>query len=86
MEESQEDIVVSTNTDKFVLKGRPCEFSAFAYVPPMRNDPPERTVYNSEKKKNTIHTQHLTECFIKTMILTTNCIDVTESLVLLSRK
>ena len=50
MEESQEDIVVTTNTDKFVLKGRPCELSAFAYVPPTRNDPRERTVYNSEKK------------------------------------
>ncbi|XP_052060685.1 uncharacterized protein C5orf49 homolog isoform X2 [Mytilus californianus] len=38
---------VKTETDSFTLKGRSCELSAFAYVPTQRNEPPERTVFNT---------------------------------------
>ncbi|XP_074646155.1 cilia- and flagella-associated protein 90-like [Tubulanus polymorphus] len=41
---------VETETDTFVLKGRSCELSAFSFVPADRNDPKERTVFNTDKK------------------------------------
>lgn len=40
---------VKTDTDKFTLKGRSCELSAFAFVPTKRNEPAERTVFNTPK-------------------------------------
>ena len=41
---------VKTNTDDFYLSGRPCELSAFSFVPTQRHDPPERTAFNSLKE------------------------------------
>ena len=41
---------VKTDTDNFYLHGRSCEISAFSYVPTSRNDPPERTAFNSFKE------------------------------------
>ncbi|XP_063441433.1 cilia- and flagella-associated protein 90-like isoform X1 [Mytilus trossulus] len=46
---------VKTDTDKFTLKGRSCELSAFAFVPPKRNEPPERTVFNTPKNMDYEH-------------------------------
>jgi len=43
---------VQTETDKFYLHGRPCELSSFSFVPTHRNDPPERTAFNSFKEDN----------------------------------
>ncbi|KAH3778566.1 uncharacterized protein C5orf49 homolog isoform X1 [Dreissena polymorpha] len=40
---------VKTETDEFYLQGRPCELSAFSFVPTSRQDPPQRTVFNSKK-------------------------------------
>ncbi|XP_060597518.1 cilia- and flagella-associated protein 90-like isoform X2 [Ruditapes philippinarum] len=48
----QHGIIVMTETDNFKLKGRPCELSAFSFVPTERHDPPQRTVYNSRKPEN----------------------------------
>ena len=36
--------------DSYTLVGRPCEMSAFSFVPTERNLPKERTVFNSDKK------------------------------------
>ena len=41
---------VETDTDTYTLVGRPCELSAFSFVPKERNVQKERTVFNSEKK------------------------------------
>ncbi|XP_048745286.1 cilia- and flagella-associated protein 90-like isoform X2 [Ostrea edulis] len=46
MAEPQE-IKVETDTNSFTLKGRPCELSAFSFIPIEREDPPERTVFNT---------------------------------------
>jgi len=46
-EEMAQTINVNTDTDSFTLKGRTCELSAFAFVPTERNEPPERTVFNT---------------------------------------
>lgn len=45
-------IAVKTETDEFYLCGRPCELSAFSFVPTQRHDPPERTAFNSRKPEN----------------------------------
>ncbi|XP_013382418.1 uncharacterized protein C5orf49 homolog [Lingula anatina] len=52
-EEEKDDkiIRVSTDTDEFVMRGRPCELSAFAFVPTERNVPKERTYFNSERQE-----------------------------------
>ena len=57
-------ISVKTETNEFYLQGRPCELSAFSFVPTKREDPPERTVFNSlkpvgETKKFKSYSQHL---------------------------
>merc|ERR1711893_52857 len=52
MAQNQDEILVKTNDNEFILKGRPCELSAFSYVPPSRNDPKERTFYNSDQKEH----------------------------------
>ena len=43
-------IIVNTNGERFVLKGRPCELSSESYVPPRRMIARERTFYNTEPK------------------------------------
>ena len=51
MEEKQaRAVAVKTDTDEFVLYGRPCELSAFSYIAPNRHLPKERTYFNVEKK------------------------------------
>ena len=35
--------------DKFELKGRPCELSAFSFVPPRRLHDKNRNFFNEEK-------------------------------------
>lgn len=42
-------LAVQTETDDFYLQGRPCELSAFSFVPKQRCQPAERTVFNSVK-------------------------------------
>ncbi|KAL4234198.1 hypothetical protein ACF0H5_005851 [Mactra antiquata] len=50
LEQNKEhSLTVQTDTDCFKLHGRPCELSAFSFVPTSRNDPPERTAFNSMK-------------------------------------
>ncbi|XP_061166653.1 cilia- and flagella-associated protein 90-like isoform X1 [Saccostrea echinata] len=49
MAEPQE-IKVETDSNKFTLKGRPCELSSFSFIPTERDDPPERTVFNTPKQ------------------------------------
>ncbi|WAR12268.1 CE049-like protein [Mya arenaria] len=49
-------IAVSTETDNFYLHGRPCELSAFSFVPTSRNEPAERTVFNSKKPDTSLGT------------------------------
>ncbi|KAJ8303078.1 hypothetical protein KUTeg_019474 [Tegillarca granosa] len=48
----EHSLSVKTDTDEYTLQGRPCELSAFSFVPTSRNDPGERTYYNSKHKKN----------------------------------
>jgi len=51
MEEKEaKSIRVKTDTDEFVLHGRPCELSAFSHIPPNPHLPKERTYFNVEKK------------------------------------
>ena len=50
MEENQSTIYVKTESEEFNLKGRPCELSAFSFVPPSRNLPPERNIFNSSSQ------------------------------------
>lgn len=52
MEEESKTILVKCDSgDKFTLTGRPCEISAFSFVPARRNLPKERTYFNSEIKE-----------------------------------
>ncbi|CAH1779319.1 unnamed protein product [Owenia fusiformis] len=44
-------IVTGTSSNDYELKGRPCELSAFSYVPKERTEPIERTYFNTEKKE-----------------------------------
>ena len=51
MAQYKEQLEVSCPTgDKYTLVGRPCELSAFSYVPTKRQEPKERTYFNSDKK------------------------------------
>lgn len=43
-------IKVKTDTDEFELYGRPCQLSAFSFIPPDRKLSKERTYYNADKK------------------------------------
>ena len=43
-------IRVKTDTDEFILHGRPCELSAFSYIAENRYLPKERTYFNVDKK------------------------------------
>lgn len=49
MAEPQE-LKIETGTNSFTMKGRPCELSAFSFIPTERDDPPERTVFNTPKQ------------------------------------
>ncbi|XP_064599161.1 cilia- and flagella-associated protein 90-like [Liolophura sinensis] len=49
---SEEVLKVKTDSDEFVLRGRPCELSAFSFVPTERKEPVERTYFNSPKKNH----------------------------------
>jgi len=49
-EKEPKSIRVKTDTDEFVLHGRPCELSAFSYIAPNPHLPKERTYFNVEKK------------------------------------
>jgi len=42
-------IEVKTPTDEFTLRGRPCQLSAFSYVPRDRKLTKERTYFNVNK-------------------------------------
>jgi hypothetical protein len=44
------ELNVKTATNEFTLKGRPCELSAYSFIPTERTDPPQRTAYNTPKK------------------------------------
>ncbi|XP_076470569.1 cilia- and flagella-associated protein 90-like [Babylonia areolata] len=46
---------VQTVADNYTLYGRPCEVSAFSFIPTERNEPAERTVFNSTKKEKNAH-------------------------------
>ncbi|XP_041375497.1 uncharacterized protein C5orf49 homolog [Gigantopelta aegis] len=48
--EGAETVHVKTDTADYTLKGHMCELSAFAFVPTKRDNPPERTVFNSVGK------------------------------------
>lgn len=50
MAAKQHFLRVETIADNYTLFGRPCEISAFSFVPQQRNEPAERTVFNSPKK------------------------------------
>ncbi|XP_064640236.1 cilia- and flagella-associated protein 90-like [Lineus longissimus] len=50
MEEEEHIIHVETPTDVYNLKGRPCELSAYSFVPTHRQEPKERVFFNSDKK------------------------------------
>lgn len=41
---------IETGTNSYTMKGRPCELSAFSFIPTERDDPPERTVFNTPKQ------------------------------------
>lgn len=49
-----EDIIyVKTDTDEFLLHGRPCEVSANAFVPPSRPIDKNRNAFNVERQVST---------------------------------
>ena len=51
MEEKEARAIrVKTDTDEFVLYGRPCELSAFSHIAPNRHVMKDRTYFNVEKK------------------------------------
>ncbi|BFZ12849.1 hypothetical protein BsWGS_15888 [Bradybaena similaris] len=53
MTDVQEGIKFVTDTDVFILRGRPCELSAYSFIPPNRkNVPKERNYFNSTKKEH----------------------------------
>jgi len=51
MAQEKHMIEVKTPTETFIMQGRPCELSAFSYIPGCRSVPKERTIYNAEKKE-----------------------------------
>ncbi|CAG5121993.1 unnamed protein product [Candidula unifasciata] len=53
MTEVPDGIKFVTDTDVFIIRGRPCELSAFSFVPPnRRNIPKERNYFNATKKEH----------------------------------
>ncbi|XP_033754661.1 uncharacterized protein C5orf49 homolog isoform X2 [Pecten maximus] len=48
-ESTERKLEVQTDTNHFTLKGRPCEMSAYSFIPTKREDPAERTVFNTPK-------------------------------------
>jgi hypothetical protein len=50
-EDDDRTIRVKTDTDEFVLHGRPCELSAYSFVPTDRRLPKERTYFNVDKQE-----------------------------------
>lgn len=48
-------IKVKTDTDEFELHGRPCQLSAYSFIPPDRKLSKERTYYNADKKERYTH-------------------------------
>lgn len=46
---------VETVAGNYTLYGRPCEISSFSFIPTQRNEPAERTVFNSAKKERKGH-------------------------------
>ena len=50
MTQFKDVLTVETDTDTYTLIGRPCELSAFSFIPKERNVPKERTYFNTEKK------------------------------------
>lgn len=43
-------IYVKTDTDEFLMHGRPCEVSANAFVPPMRPADRNRNAFNTDRQ------------------------------------
>ena len=50
MAQYKDTLKVETSTNSFELIGRPCELSAFSFVPTERTDPKERVYFNSDKQ------------------------------------
>ena len=50
MAQFKDGLTVKTATNDYELVGRPCELSAFSYVPTERTDPKERVYFNSDKQ------------------------------------
>ncbi|XP_060074573.1 cilia- and flagella-associated protein 90-like [Ylistrum balloti] len=48
-ESTERKLEVQTDTNSFTLKGRSCEMSAYSFIPTKREDPAERTVFNTPK-------------------------------------
>jgi len=51
MAQFKDGLTVKTATNDYELVGRPCELSAFSYVPTERTDPKERVYFNSDKQE-----------------------------------
>ncbi|KAL5022384.1 hypothetical protein ScPMuIL_001539 [Solemya velum] len=47
MAEPVPELHVKTDTNQFTLRGRPCELSAYSFIPTNRGDPANRTFYNT---------------------------------------
>ena len=55
MAQFQGELRVPSDVGEQVLRGRPCELSAFSYIPPSRLETPkDRTYFNTEKQVTTI--------------------------------
>ena len=50
MAQLEHTLTVKTDTEEFVLHGRPCELSAFSFVAPTRRVPKELTYFNVDKQ------------------------------------
>ena len=51
MAKCTDEIVVNCeHGDSFTLVGRPCELSSFSFVPKRRDEPTDRTYFNSARK------------------------------------
>ena len=69
-------IFVKTETDEFVLKGRPCEVSANAFVPPSRPNDKERNAFNMDRTVSAYSSFEMdTVCYIITLLLLETILD-----------
>ena len=50
MADKEHTLQVETVAGNYTLYGRPCEISSFSFIPTERDEPAERTVFNSAKK------------------------------------